>query len=311
MSEENGASRMTLAKVKSSRKETPDRILLVGTEGIGKSTFAADAPSPIFIAAEDGISQLDVQTFPQPRTFPEVMDAVGELIDGQHGYKTLVLDTVDWIEPLVWSDLCRRNSWQSIESPGYGKGYVEAVGEWRRLLASMELLRKKRRMEIILLAHAQIKVFNNPAGDDYNRYECKLHRGTAALLKEWTDTNLFAIHEEFVQPSKGGQKGKGVSTGLRIIHTERNAAWDAKNRWGLPPTLPLSYQEYAAARAAGAPADPGKLQAEAFELLDALELPAEEAATINSWVRKHGDNATVLAKGLNKLRARLAAKEAA
>jgi len=307
-----GASRMTLGSVRSSRREAPDRILLVGTEGIGKSTFASDAPSPIFIAAEDGIRELDVQTFPQPETFSDVIDAVETLTRDQHEHKTLVIDTIDWVEPLVWDELCKRHNWDTIESPGYGKGYTEAVGEWRRLLAALERLRAKRGMEIILLAHAQIKIFSNPAGDDYSRYECKLHRGTASLLKEWTDTNLFAVHEEFVSKrSKKDVKGKGVSTGKRILHTERSSAWDAKNRRGLPPTIPLSYTDYAAARAAGVPADPAKLEAEAFELLDALEMSSDEKDKINEWVIKNRGNAVALAKGVNRLRAKLAAREEA
>ncbi len=132
---------------------------------------------------------------------------------------------------------------------------------------SVEAVRK-RGLEVILLAHAQIRNFANPAGSDYARYECKLHKAAAALVKEWTDANLFAIHEEFVADKDG--KMKGVSTGKRIIHTQRTAAWDAKNRHNLPTELDLDYAAYSAAREAGRPKSADQLRTEADTLIAEL-----------------------------------------
>lgn len=247
-------SRMTLDALRRGQRPAPDRILLVGTEGVGKSTFAASAPNPIFIAAEDGVRHLDVASFPEPQSFGDVLAAVATLRNDPHEFRTLVIDTVDWVEPLVWADACRRNKWfddegnPDIEKPGYGKGYNAAVDDWRRLVVALDGLRSARGMEIILLAHASIKTFSNPSGPDYSRYECKLAKAAAALLREWCDANLFAVHEDFVTEAKGATKSKGFSSGRRVLKTERCAAWDAKNRHGLPEELPLDYAAYAAAR---------------------------------------------------------------
>lgn len=304
------SSPVSLATIRKGTRHAPDRILLVGTEGIGKSTFAADAPAPIFICAEDGINHLDVASFPEARTLAEVMGALDVLRTEAHEYKTLVVDTVDWLEALIWSDLCQRSGWDSIESPGYGKGYAVALDEWRKLIRALDTLRNEKGMEIILVAHAAIKPFSNPAGTDYSRYECKLHRGAAALLREWTDTNLFAVHEDFVKTkTTKDATGKGISTGRRVLKTQRCAAWDAKNRAGLPPELPLSYADYAAAREAGQTASPATLEAEALTLLDELGGTDERKAAGAARIKTAGGNATALAKLVDLLRTQVSQKE--
>lgn len=310
------ASRMTLDSIQTELRPRPDRILLVGTEGVGKTTFAADAPSPVFICAEDGLPPTlgSVARFPEPKSLADVHEAIRVLAEDQHEFKTLVIDTIDWLEPLVWSDLCHRNGWldsrstPDIEKPGYGKGYVAATEEWRKLLKGFDVLRGRKGMEIILLAHATIKSFANPAGDDYSRYECKLHRGAAALVREWADVNLFAVHEEFTRDVKG--KKKGISTGRRVIHTERTAAWDAKNRYSLPAELPLNYADYAAARAARRPADAEALWTEAQEHLKTLALEGDDKKAAEAWLEgAKAGGASTLARAVDRLRTKVSEQE--
>lgn len=302
-------SRMTLASVTTTVEQKPPRTLLIGTEGIGKTTFAAEAPSPIFLCAEDGIPEIlgPVPRFPAPESVADVLDAVRTLIREEHPYRTFVVDTVDWLEPVVWNDLCARNNWPNIEAPGYGKGYVAATEEWRKILAALDVLRARKGMEVILLAHAAIKTFQNPAGGDFSRYECKLNKGAAALLKEWTDVNLFAIHEEFAKVEAGKVTKKGVSTGRRVIHTERTAAWDAKNRYALPTELPLNYADYAAARAAARPADPAELKAEAEQLIAELALDEQNTTKTTEWLKKaEASGVAALARAVDRLRSKVA-----
>lgn len=300
---------ITLDSIRSGKRQEPDKLLLFGTEGVGKSTFSASAPSPIFIAAEDGLSELDVKSFPEPESFDDVLACIRLLRNESHDFKTLVIDTVDWLEPVLWDSLCRTNNWQSIESPGYGKGYVAATDSWRRLLVELDGVRADKGMEIHLLAHAAIKPFQNPAGDDYARYEMKLHRGAAALLKEWAKAVLFAVHEEFTEKESAKSRAKGVSTGRRVVHTTRCAAWDAKNRYGLPATLPLSYQDYADARARGQVASPATLDAEARALLAELAPDEETHLKIQGSIQNAKNNASRLAQIVDRLRTLVAEKE--
>lgn len=302
--------RMTLDKVVKGRVEAPRRILLYGTEGIGKSTFASDAPAPIFLGAEDGTAQLDIQRFPKPESWDDVLEAVRVLTEEKHEYQTLALDTLDWAEPLLWASMCARDKVADVESYGYGKGYQKALDEWRVFLAALERLRAARQMHVILLAHAWIKPFKNPEGEDFDRYEMKLNGKAAGLLKEWCDAVLFANYETFaVKKDEKARKAKGVSTGARVINTQRTAAYDAKNRYSLPETLPLSWADFDAAVKAGAVASPADLRAEIDRKVKELDDP-ELAKKVAELVAKAGDSSHSLALINNRLNLKAAEKAA-
>lgn len=303
-------SRMKLGAVTKGRLERPMRVLLFGVEGVGKSTFAANAPSPIFLAAEDGTAQLDVARFPEPKAWRDVFDAIDELMTAEHEYKTVVVDTLDWLEPLCWDHVVARaraanQKIKSIEDFGFGKGYVAALDEWRLLLSKFEQLRLKRAMHVIFLAHSWIKTFKNPEDEDYDRYELKLHLKAGGLLKEWSDAVLFTRYETFANTDEKTKRTRGVSTGARVIHTQRTAAWDAKNRYDLPETLPLDWQAFADAVKRQAPADPEKLKARIAELL-ANTADQELVQKVSAAVEAAGSNASLLAKYADTLAARIA-----
>ena len=298
------ASRMKLAAVVSGRIAKPVRVLVWGTEGIGKSTFGANAPSPIFLGAEDGTSELDVARFPEPANWQDAFDAVAELTNAQHEYKTLVIDTLDWLEPMCWAHVCATSKPDrtgkrpdSIEAFGYGKGYSAALDEWRRLLSLIERLRNVRGMHVVLLAHGWVKGFKNPDGADYDRYELKLHPKAGGLLKEWCDAVLFANYETLTHEDNG--RTKGIATGARVIHTQRRAAWDAKNRYDLPETLPLDWHAFYDAVLAHRPADPAKLKATIAELLERAD--DETRVRVVAALAKVGDDSAQLARIADKL----------
>jgi hypothetical protein len=233
---------MTLDAVVSGKLQRPIRVLIHGTEGVGKSTFASDAPAPIFLCPEDGTARLDVVRFPEPQTLSDVYEAIDILMEEEHAYRTLVIDTVDWLEPMVWKHVCEKAKKKDIEAFGFGKGYTAALDEWRKLISMLDRLRMQREMHIILVAHSQVKPYNNPEGENFDRYELKLHNKSGGLLKEWTDAVLFATYEQATYES--GLKHKGVASGARIMRTERRAAFDAKNRFGLPFEMPLSFADF-------------------------------------------------------------------
>mgnify|MGYP001574848492 CR=1 FL=1 len=247
--------RMTLQSVIKGKQAEPMSVVLYGVEKIGKSTFGADAPSPIFLDAERGTEEIDTARFPTPETWGDVLEAIRTLTTESHGYKTFVADTLDWIEPKLWDFICARDKKLDIEAYGYGKGYIAALDEWRIFLAAIEKLRTVKRMNVILLAHSWVKTFKNPEGEDYDRFEMKLHAKAAGLIKEWPKAVLFANHETIVTEDDR-KRVRGVGTGKRTIYTKRSAAFDAGNRYNLPDTLPLAWSEFSAAVEAGQIADP-------------------------------------------------------
>lgn len=305
------ASRMKLASVVKGRLAKPLRVLIYGVEGVGKSTFAASAPSPIFLGAEDGTSELDVARFPEPHTWPEMLEAITELTNGEHEYKTLVVDTLDWLEPMCWAHVCatKRDKngkpFKDIEDLGYGKGYNAALDMWRLLLSALDRLRAKRSMNVVLLAHSWIKGFKNPQGEDYDRYEMKLHAKASGLFREWSDAVLFAQHETYTHERDG--RVKGISTGARVVFTTRSAAYDAKNRHDLPEKLPLDWESFAEAIAAHRPASPEELTARINALLE----QADEQITnrVKVAVARAGNDAAQLARIANHLAATVSIQE--
>jgi hypothetical protein len=300
-------SRMRLDKLIKGRVKQPLRLTLYGVEGIGKSTFGAGMPAPIFLGAEDGTAQLDVVRFPVPESLGDVREAIQTLTAEKHDFQTLVIDTLDWLEPLIWAHVCARDNEANIEAYGYGKGYSAALDEWRALIADLERLRRAKPMHVLFLAHSSIRSFKNPQGDDFDRYEMKLNAKAGGLIKEWCDAVLFANYETFAKKDEKTKRVRGVDTGSRLIHTERRAAYDAKNRLGLPECLPLSWPDFDAAVEAGRPADTGALKAEIQR--KAKELGGELETKILETLAKAGEDPRALALVNNRVNAKLAERE--
>lgn len=296
-----------LTQVTRGKLPSPMRIVLYGTDGIGKSTFAAHAPSPIFLGAEDGTAHLDVARMPPIQSWPDLLESAHELATLPHDFKTIVLDTADWAEPMCWQHVAAREKKAHIEDLAYGKGYAIALNEWRIFLSILERA-KARGMNVIILAHSLIKTFKNPAGEDFDRYEMKLHQKASGLLREWADCVLFASYETFVSEMDG--RSKGVSSGARLIHTERTAAFDAKNRSGLPAALPLDWgafhQAHQAASPSPAPVLRGKIEALLAGSQDEVLI-----ANVRKAVESAGEDSAKLARYLDSLTAKIALQEIA
>jgi hypothetical protein len=297
---------MTLGAVTRGRIVAPLRVLVYGIEGIGKSTFAANAPSPIFLGAESGTGALDVARFPQPRSWADVIDAVQTLTRDDHEYKTLAVDSLDWVEPLVWAHVCDELRVKSIEEPGYGKGYVAALEQWRKLAVMLDTLRTKRGMHIVLIGHALVKPFKNPEGPDYDRYQIKLHEKAAGLFKEWVDELLFAREEVFVSKKKN-ERAKAVSGGRNIVHTKHTAAYDAKTRHGLPDGTLLSWEEVEQGCLNRANLEAAELADRQRNALATLDLvPEADRAKADAWLREAWGDSLRLYQRDMKLRAKYA-----
>ncbi len=240
------ARRMTLASVQRTSAAKPHRVVLYGVEGIGKTTFAALAPRPIFIGTEDGAGALTLERFPRPERWSDVLDAVAELTTESHPYQTVAIDSLDWAEPLIWAHCCERDKKASIEAYGFGKGYVEALAEVRLLLSALETLQTRKGMNVVLIAHSHLKMQKQPSGDDFERHTLKLNEKAGGAVREWAETVLFANWETFTRQN-ANERTVGVSSGRRLIYTTKTAAYEAKNRYALPDELELSWEAFAKA----------------------------------------------------------------
>ena len=221
----------------------PQRVVIYGPEGIGKSTLAATFPEPVFLDTEGGTIHLDVTRFPKPDNWDAVLVFIAQLSQSEHSFRTLVIDTVDWLERLLIQHICQKSHKDGIEDFGYGKGYTYLAEEFSRFLQSLEALREQG-VHIVMVAHSIIRKFEQPdAAGAYDRYELKLSKQCAPLLKEWCDLLLFVNYFTKVTEKDGRQKAVGGKE--RRIYTSHCAAFDAKNRHDLDDVLPMTFESIA------------------------------------------------------------------
>lgn len=233
--------------------ELPPRIVLLGVEKIGKSTFASQFPNPIFlpVKGEEGIDALDVSRFPTITTFAEALEAIGTLYNEEHEFQTLVIDSASTLEPLIWNQVCEDNNAKSIEKAmgGFAKGYIEALGYWRTITDGLDALRQKG-IGSILIGHVKVKPFNDPTSDPYDTYQFDVHDKAANLIYRWSDSILFASRKVVTKEvdGRGGKVTRGMTIGDEPkLYTQKRPAHPGGGRglYGqLPYELPLNYDAF-------------------------------------------------------------------
>lgn len=258
---------LSLASISRKAQIRAPRMVLLGTEKIGKTEFACGSsfrdgkrvaqglndPIVLPMRGEEGVDALSVPSFPTLGSFSEVMEALGVLYREDHPHRTVVLDSVSALEPLIWQHVCRRAGVAGIEAVGggYGKGYTEALGCWREITDALDALRAAKNMAAILIGHVRVKRFDDPAGDSYDTYQADLHERAAAHLARWADLTLFAANKVVVKAEDVGF-GKEKKTGRdplgrRFLFTQKRPHHPGGGRghFGqLPYELPLDYQAF-------------------------------------------------------------------
>lgn len=245
-----------LSAISTKGNKLPNRYLLHAREGWGKTSFAAQTPSPIFleILGETGLETLidagrlpETPHFPEVKTWPELLGNLEALTNEEHGYKTLVIDTLNGVERLCHEHVCRRdfnNDWKDSGFTGYMRGYEVSLADWRELLVALDRLRDTKRMGIMALVHTKVKPFKNPIGADYDRFAPDMHDKTWSLSHKWADCVLFGNFEIVMTAvtenrKTGASRGKAIGGKIRMMYTENDAAYDAKNRLGLPAEIEM------------------------------------------------------------------------
>ena len=229
--------------ITSGKQARAQRVVIYGTEGIGKSTLAAQFPDPLFIDTEGSTSNMDVKRMDKPTSWTMLMNQIAFVKANPTVCKTLVIDTIDWAESLAIESVCSMHGKRGIEDFGYGNGYTYVREEMGRLLDKLQEL-VDIGINVVLTAHSQLRKFEQPDEDGaYDRYELKLGKKTssqtAPVVKEWCDLLLFCNYKTMVMTSES--KKKKATGGQRVMYTTHHPAWDAKNRHGLPDELPMDY----------------------------------------------------------------------
>jgi len=230
------------AALRVGKQKVPPRICIYGGHGIGKSTIASLFPKPIFISTEEGLNSLDVTSFPRALKISDVVDSIKTLIKEEHDFKTVVVDTIDWlIEPLIVDSV---NSQYDEKAQAYGKGSMYIAEEFREILQGLGALVTKRGMNVVLIAHAAVVKFEDPRTDPYDRYLPKLPKACNALMQEWVDVLAFAAFKVITRKSEAKgfdtAKVRGTTNGERLLHFVESPAYAAKNRYACPDEIEMT-----------------------------------------------------------------------
>jgi hypothetical protein len=233
----------------------PNRYVIYGREGIGKTSLAAQMPTPLFLQmkGETGLETLidagqltNTPHLPEITTWIDLMDALNWILESDPPYKTLVIDALNGAERLCHEHVCQRDfdgDWSEKGFMGYMRGYEVALADWRQFLARLDAIRLKHKMTIVVLSHAKVSTFKNPEGPDYDRFQPDVTPKTWSLTHKWADAVLFWNFEAQVaqvQENRKAQTKKGKLIGQnRILYTQNAGAYDAKNRLGLPPEIDM------------------------------------------------------------------------
>lgn len=227
-------------KITRGRVPTAKRVCIYGAEGIGKSTLAAQLPNAVFIDTEGGTKELTVGRLPAPKRWEDIINEIRWAAAHPEELDTLVIDTLDAAESMAITYVCAQKGIKDIESPGYGKGYTFLAEEFKRFLRQLDAVVESG-TNVCLVAHAMMRKFEQP--DEmgaYDRWELKLQKKVAPLIKEWVDLLLFCNYKTNVITDQN-TKAKKARGGQRVMYATHNPCWDAKNRYDLPDEMPMEF----------------------------------------------------------------------
>ena len=236
---------ISLASLKKTTAKANPFVIVSGVEGVGKTEFAAQWPAPIMIrtTGENVPAGVEIDEFPEAASFDDLTDAIAALYNEEHNFGTFIVDALDGVEKLVWAETCKRNGWKTIEDESYGKGYVAADAVWDELLEGLKMLNEEKKMNVLVLSHVEISNFKDPMRDAYDRYQPKVDKRVASVLRSAADIICFLNFRVTIKTEKGSfgkEEKRAEGGGLRVIYLEEKPGFIAKNRYGMPAEVPYS-----------------------------------------------------------------------
>ena len=257
---------ISLADIQNTKHQAPPRMLIHGPAFVGKSTFFSGskernqqgAPAPIFIQTEDGLTGIEAKAFPLATSYNQVVEALNALLNEKHDYKTVVIDTADWLERLIHNHVCAIEKAETIEQAcgGYGRGYLKANNYWREIIGLLDRLNKEKNCIVALICHSHLRTINDPELEPFDRWVMKLHspksgNGACEILAEWSDVIGFAKNKTYQKAKVSKLNQEKIFTaadmGERVLCLSNSPAYLAGNRYSLPAEVPLQWSALMAA----------------------------------------------------------------
>ena len=242
------AESMLSKVVRGSHRGRARKTLVAAAGGEGKSTFASQFPNPIFLDTEHGLGDIDCASI-KIETFDEAQQALAELYKADHDFGTVVIDTVDWLERMIQSQVCSDNGVDSVEEIKWAKGHGYALKYWSEILSCLGYLRREKHMDIVLLSHVTMEKVSEPTLETFTRWSPKLHRTATELIIEWCDEVFYGTSEVHVIQDDEGfdrKRNRAIGGSSRVLHTVGRPGWRAKHRMdGLPDKIKMEFADYA------------------------------------------------------------------
>lgn len=241
---------LDLANLKATKDIKPPRIVLYGPPKVGKTSFAASIPDNLILDFEGGSGAQSANRIDKNRidTFEKVLDVLKQIYDQKHRFKFLTLDTLDWLQEIVFEKAAKEHNQPTVAAVPYGVGFATVQNLWRQILDGLELIQEEKGMAILCLAHSHIVTYNSPTSESYNRVSLKLHEkekgnSTVSLFREWVDVIAYVNSEVFVKEEDAGFKKKirRATAGERTMHLVDHPAFLAGNRYALPSEIAFDW----------------------------------------------------------------------
>ncbi len=246
-------------QITTQRDERPPRYVIHGHAGIGKTTLATSAKQALLIPVEEGTGVLSVPSLPKPNDWEELTAMLREVIadlgkpkgerEFMDAYQSLIIDSIDRVEPLIWQAVCAEKGKKEIEDFGYGKGYTYADKYWIKFLQGLDMVRREG-VAVIIIAHTAMLTVDDPVVGSYSRFAPKLHKRANALLLEWSDiVGFLDVGRRPVDRGEGLRKTRtttveqGAEGKTRYLHLEDAGGFVAKNRYALPAFVSVPKNE--------------------------------------------------------------------
>jgi AAA domain len=229
-----------MIKIEKLTNTTAPIVLIFGGEGESKTTLASKFPKSIWMPLERGLlAGVELDAIDGLLSYADIVEALRELCKDPQGYQTLVVDTLGSLQPLLLDHVCAAHNWKNIESPSYGN--VAADNAWQGFIKGITSLRDKHGITIVLVAHAAVERFDDPRAPTYTMYLPKLHKRARALVCDAADVIGFPAEELRVATDDGGlrERVRASSSNQRFLFVEGTPAYVAKNRYGMPPKIPV------------------------------------------------------------------------
>jgi hypothetical protein len=239
---------ISIGSLRTVDNDKPPIGLIYGTKGVGKTALAASFPGSVYLRVGDGETLPSGIKLPgwDINSYADLVDALGALASEEHEFQTAILDSTTALEVIAAQETCARNKWNTLEDPGYGKGFVANASTWLEIFDGLSTIRNQRGMAILLIGHCEIFRFESPISDPYSKYQVDLHKSVRPIVEANTDMILFVNHRVSLKKADAGF-GKvsvhGEGSGQRIIYTEERPGFIAKNRFDMDAEIPFKKGE--------------------------------------------------------------------